>query len=82
MAGQDAAASAQLQAFLEREQQVAQVQQMISVLTDVWAAWAAWAVASERAVGQEAVLLWAHVAGLGGEVAVGLRAAAGCSAAS
>ena len=35
MAGQDAAASAQLQAFLEREQQVAQVQQIISVLTDV-----------------------------------------------
>jgi import inner membrane translocase subunit TIM8 len=32
---QDAAASAQLQAFLEREQQVAQVQQMIATLTDV-----------------------------------------------
>jgi import inner membrane translocase subunit TIM8 len=35
MAGQDAQASAQLQAFLEREQQVAQVQQMIATLTDV-----------------------------------------------
>jgi import inner membrane translocase subunit TIM8 len=35
MSGQEAQASAQLQAFLEREQQVAQVQQMIATLTDV-----------------------------------------------
>jgi import inner membrane translocase subunit TIM8 len=32
---QEAQASAQLQAFLEREQQVAQVQQMIATLTDI-----------------------------------------------